>query len=382
MALTVLLTWDARPALRDYLARGLADRPDIHLVYPVSADAANARPVGTGTATAPRSDAAVLAGRAADADVMIGWRPTRDLIDAAPRLRAWINPGAGVQQLVALLREVNAARDEPILLLNGHGNAYFTAQHAVALLLALTNRVVPHHGWMVEGLWRKGDADAASIPLRRRTVGLLGYGHINRLVHRFLAGFDVDFAILRRGWNEGGVPLGGEPAGLGIGAGAGSAESRIGGDAEPPARRFTPEGLGDFLDLVDTLVVALPATAETEGLIDRAALGRLGRRGLVVNVARGGVIVEADLFAALRDRAILGAALDVWYDYNPAPDAEGRRYPYHLPFHTLDNVVLSPHRAASPQDDLARWDEVIDNLRRIADGRMDLRNVVDLEQGY
>jgi phosphoglycerate dehydrogenase-like enzyme len=359
MALTVFLTWDARPALRDYLAHGLADRPDINLVYLDSVDAANARPVGTGTAaTTPRSDAAALAGLAADADVMIGWRPTRELIDAAPRLRAWINPGAGVQQLIGLFREINAGRAEPIVLVNGHGNAYFVAQHAVALLLALTNRVVPHHGWMAEGLWRKGDADAASIPLRGRTVGLLGYGHINRLVHRFLAGFEVDFAILRREWDAGEE------------------------DAEPPAQRFTPEGLGGFLDLVDTLIVALPATAETEGLIDRTALGRLGPRGLVVNVARGGVIVEADLYAALRDRTIMGAALDVWYDYNPAPDAEGRRYPYHLPFHTLDNVVLSPHRAASPQDDLARWDEVIDNLRRIAAGRLDLRNVVDLERGY
>ena len=86
------------------------------------------------------------------------------------------------------------------VLANGHGNTYFTGQHAVALLLALGNKIVPHHNWMAAGQWRKGDKDAASTPLRGRRVGLLGYGAINRKVHCFLAGFELDFAILRRDW--------------------------------------------------------------------------------------------------------------------------------------------------------------------------------------
>ncbi len=358
--LNVLFTWDARPALRDYLARGLADVPGLRLLYPEPTSAvAGATVPGAGVTVSSTVSATPVAPAATEADVMIGWRPTRALLEAAPRLRVWINPGAGIGHLVELLREVNAGRERPIVLVNGHGNAAFVAQHAVALLLALANRVVLHHRWMAEGLWRRGDAEAASIPLGGRTVGLLGYGHINQRVHRLLSGFDVDVAILRRAWSSD------------------NEEATV-----PPALRFTPDRLGAFLDVVDILIIAVPETAETTGLIDRAALGRLGPRGLLVNVARGPVVVEADLFAALRDGAIAGAALDVWYDYQPAPDAEGRRYPYHAPFHSLDNVVLSPHRAASPLDDLARWDEVIDNLRRIAAGRSDLRNVVHLARGY
>jgi phosphoglycerate dehydrogenase-like enzyme len=84
----------------------------------------------------------------------------------------------------------------------------------------------------------------------------------------------------------------------------------------------------------------------------------------------------------LRDRGIRGAAIDVWYDYQPEPDDQERSFPFHQPFHTLDNILLSPHRAASPFSDLQRWDEVIDNLRRVADGSADLLNRVDLERGY
>jgi len=348
---TVLFAWDVRPALRDHLGRRLADAPDVRLIFPDQLD--------------PRSlvypappDAGGLAAHAAGADIVVGWRPTRELLASAPRLRVWINPGAGVQHLVDLFREANAARPAPVALVNGHGNAYFTAQHAVAMLLSLTNRIVAHHNWMAGGAWRKGDADAASIPLRDRTVGLLGYGHINQHVHRFLAGFDVDFAILRRRW----------PADA--------------PDLPAPAARFTAGQLDAFLDQSDVLVVAVPQTADTTGLIDLPALRRLGPGGLLVNVARGPVVVEADLFAALQQRLIAGAAIDVWYDYQPAPDADGRRYPYTQPFHTLDNVLLSPHRAASPLDDIQRWDEVIENIRRVAEGREDLLNVVDLARGY
>ena len=56
---------------------------------------------------------------------------------------------------------------------------------------------------------------------------------------------------------------------------------------------------------------------------------------------------------------VAGAGIDVWYNYRPDTDSSGRKYPYTSPFHELDNVVLSPHRAASPIFDPARWDEVV-----------------------
>ena len=334
----VLFLWPLEAPLRAYLADGVAASPEIELVFP------------------PAAGEEELLALAPQAQVMVGWRPTAELLAAARNLSLFINPGAGVQHLIGPFRELNEKR--PVTLVNGHGNSYFTAQHAVALLLALTNRVVLHHNWMAGGRWRLGDAEAASIPLRGRRVGLLGYGHVNRQVHRFLAGFDVEFAALRAAW-----PAAGE-------------------EPPTPLRKFAEGELNPFLEYVDTLVLSVPETARTRGLIGAAELALLGAEGLLINVARGAAVDEASLYEALRDGTIAGAALDVWYEYRPEADKGGRKYPYYYPFHNLDNVVLSPHRAASPFGDLARWDEVVENLKRFASGRGELLNVVDLGREY
>jgi phosphoglycerate dehydrogenase-like enzyme len=104
----------------------------------------------------------------------------------------------------------------------------------------------------------------------------------------------------------------------------------------------------------------------------------------LVNIARGAIINEEALYNALKNNVIAGAALDVWYNYHPEVDND-KKYPYDsekFPFHELDNVILSPHRAASPHDDLKRWDEVIENISRFAEGEKDFINVVDIEKGY
>ena len=95
----------------------------------------------------------------------------------------------GVQHLIELFRDITRTRT--ITLVNGHGNTYFTAQHTVALLLACMNKIVPHHNWMIEGDWRKGDADAISTPLRDRVIGLIGYGAVNQKVHHFLKPYSI-----------------------------------------------------------------------------------------------------------------------------------------------------------------------------------------------
>jgi len=336
--ITVLFLWPVQSELQAYFRQGLQDLPRINLIFP------------------PKASPEELLQYAPHADVMVGWRPTLELLTAARNLKLVINPGAGVQHLIPMFRKINQIR--PVALANGHGNSYFTAQHAVALLLTLMNRVVAHHNWLAAGKWRTGDDDAASIPLRDKTVGLLGYGAINRRVHRFLSGFDIDFAILRRGHSA--VPV----------------------SVLTPATWFTPAELDSFLALSDIVMIAIPHTSLTENWICLPELERLGPGGLLVNVARGAIVNEADLFYALKTGLIAGAAIDVWYNYRPAPDAENHLYPYHHPFHELENVVLSPHRGASPFSDLKRWDEVIENIRRVERGENDWLNLVDLDREY
>ena len=291
-----------------------------------------------------------------EVDVLIGWRPSKILLESGKKMKVFINPGAGVNHLLDLFIELNKYRK--VTLINGHGNSYFVAQHAVAMLLTLTNKTIPHHIWMKEGKWRTGDQDAASIPLRFREVGLLGYGAINKRVHQFLAGFDVKFHILRKDWNKQKDKLPTE------------------------AKKYDVDDLDHFLKEIDVLMIAVPNTSLTSGLIKAKELKLLGSNGLIINVARGDIINQEDLYNALKYNTIQGAGIDVWYDYRPHANKGGLKYPYEFPFHDLDNIVLSPHRGYSPFSDLLRWDEVIENIKRISQGRSDLINVVNLKEEY
>jgi phosphoglycerate dehydrogenase-like enzyme len=333
--------------LREHFRCELADCPQLELHF-----------VDTG-------DEPALIEAARQAEVVVAWRLPETAVSALDSLRLWIFPGAGVQSLIEPIKRMNETR--PVTLVNSHGNAPAVATHAVALLLALINRVVLHHNWMATGRWRTGEDDAKTIPMAGKCVGLLGYGAINRHVEQFLSGFDVHFAALRNHW----------PAELGAVTPSTSESPR----PSDRLQHYTPDQLAAFLDATDILCIALPATPTTRGLIGAVQLQQLGAQGVLVNVARGAIVQEDALYAALRDGVIAGAALDVWYNYDPTPDADGRRYPCGQPFHELQNVVLSPHRAASPFAALERWSDVLDNLRRYAAGDA-LLNVIDLSRGY
>lgn len=117
-------------------------------------------------------------------------------------------------------------------------------------------------------------------------------------------------------------------------------------------------------------------------MIGARELRLLGKDSLLVNVARGKIVNEKALYSALERNVIGGAAIDVWYNYSPAKDRKGREYPYSHKFHNLSNIIMSPHRAASPFGDLERWDEVIENLLRLADGKRSFINEVDITAEY
>ncbi len=336
--ITVLFAWEVNPRLKSYLQSKLDTFPNLNLIFPKSLDEKR------------------LLDYAPKADIIVGWRVKDEIKLAAKKMKLFINPGVGIKHHVEFFRNLNKERS--VLLINGHGNAYFTAQHTVAMLLTFLNKIIPHHNWMVEGKWRMGDKEASSTPLRHRKVGLLGYGHINQLVHRFLQGFDLEFSILRKDWSK--PPV----------------------NYPTPINKYKVFELSDFLKWSDILVIAVPETTSTVGMIGKEEINLLGEEGVLINVSRGSVVVELDLFNALKQKRIAGAAIDVWYEYSPEPDKNNQKFPFHYPFHELDNVLMSPHRAASPFSDLERWNEVIENITRLYRGEENFLNVVDLEAEY
>jgi phosphoglycerate dehydrogenase-like enzyme len=122
------------------------------------------------------------------------------------------------------------------------------------------------------------------------------------------------------------------------------------------------------------VVVACPLAAETRGLLDARRLGLMKETGVLINVARGEVVDEDALFAALRDKTIHGATLDVWYNYPTITAREAA--PSRHPFHELPNVYMTPHCSAWTEGLFERrWGFIAANLDRFARGEP-LKNVV------
>lgn len=336
----ILFIWQVKDRLREFLEKNLNSVNNLDLIFLENANEEE------------------YLKNASEVKVIVGWRPTKKLLLNSHKLELFINPGVGVQHLIELFREINEIREKPITLVNGHGNTYFTAQHAVALLLSLMNKIIPHHNWMKDGEWRKGDNDARSSPLRSRNVGLLGYGEVNKKVHIFLQGFDVEFSILRKDWSKQNENL------------------------PTKVNKYRMDEISDFLKAVDILIIAVPQTSLTINLIGKKELELLGKEGLVINVGRGLVINEDALFESLNEKIISGAAIDVWYNYQPETDNNGKKFPFRNPFNELDNIIFSPHRGASPMNDLLRWNEVIENLTRFSNDNKKFLNIVNLEDEY
>jgi phosphoglycerate dehydrogenase-like enzyme len=205
----------------------------------------------------------------------------------------------------------------------------------------------------------------------------------------------MDRRLRRRDWTGNatkGPPLHGELAGTTLGiVGFG----HIGREVAIRARAFgmrlgaitrtpRPTDLVDWivpmseldarLSKCDFLLIACPLTPETRGLIDARRLALMKRSAVLINVARGDIVVEDALYAALKNKVIAGAVLDTWYVYPSAaaPDP----YPSLLPFHELPNLIMTPH-ASGWTDKLLdrRWRVMAENLDRLANGQK-LRNVV------
>lgn len=137
-------------------------------------------------------------------------------------------------------------------------------------------------------------------------------------------------------------------------------------------RDVTFQGTRDDLDRMlpetDCLMVCVPLTEETRGLFGERQWRLMKRSALVVNVSRGEVLEESALYHALEAGVIAGAAIDAWYRY-PAEGAPSA-LPSAFPFHTLDNVVMSPHRAGdSDERTKAQLADVAQQLNRIAAGK-------------
>jgi phosphoglycerate dehydrogenase-like enzyme len=133
------------------------------------------------------------------------------------------------------------------------------------------------------------------------------------------------------------------------------------------------QALDRLLNESDYVLLALPLADDTHGLIDAKRFARMKPDGVIINVGRGLVIDEGALYAALDERRIGGAIIDVWYNY-PSDEVENPA-PSRYPFQELDNIIMTPHSSShSEAARLRRWTSIAANVDRLARGEA-LRNV-------
>ncbi|QAU33921.1 D-glycerate dehydrogenase [Janthinobacterium sp. 17J80-10] len=227
-----------------------------------------------------------------------------DLIRACPELRVIANMAVGFNNI-----DLDAATRAGILVTNTPELLNeTTADFAWALLMAAARRVGESERWLRDGQWQRWRYDAfLGADLHGATLGILGMGRIGQAIARRSRGFDMQVLYHNR------TPL---PAEL---------------EAHANHARYVARD--DLLARADHLVLVLPYSAATHHAIGAAELALMKPTATLVNIARGGIVDDAALIAALRERRIAAAGLDV-FENEPA---------FHPDFLALDNAVLTPH---------------------------------------
>ncbi len=222
----------------------------------------------------------------------------------------------------------------------GHEQAI--AEYVMAALLARHVPLADADRKLREADWAywAGSLERIHDELAEKTIGFLGYGHIGKAIAARAKAFEMKVHVANR---------------------SAVAVSSI------VDRSFPLDDLRDFWPSADFVVVSVPLTAETTGIVNAEAFAAMRSSAVVVNVGRGPTIDERALYDALKTNRIAGAIIDTWYSY-PSPQ-HPNVLPSTLPFHTLANIVMTPHMSGWTLGTIRRRQKTIaDNIRRRVDG--------------
>lgn len=251
------------------------------------------------------------------------------VLRAARRLKLLHKWGVGVDNF-----DLPAARELGIKIARTTGsNALAVAEFTLGLTLAVLRSIASGHSELRNGHWRGAGMTAEGLLLSGKTIGIIGFGAIGQALAGLLRGFDCRILYFKRN------PL------------AADAARKVAADYCP---------LPELLRLSDVVTLNCPLTPETAGLIDRRALTTMKKTAVLINAARGGVVVERDLLDALLANDIRAAATDVFETEPLPPDS---------PLLKANNLIVTPHIAAMTADTFDKTvSRMMDNILRVSRG--------------
>jgi len=275
-------------------------------------------------------------GRREEIDYALVWRPPAGMLASLPRLKAILSLGAGVDHL---FDDVQLPAGMPVTRMVDAGLAVQMSEYAMYGVLHFHRSMDRYALMQRERQWRQLPA----VPPSQRTVGVMGLGVLGG---DFACKAQVmGFRVI--GW------------------------SRRARGLEGVAEYHGSEGLAPFLAATQILVNFLPLTQETNGILDRRLFAQLPRGAFLVNLARGGHLVEEDLVEALDSGQVGGALLDVFVQ-EPLPAGHA--------FWQHPKILVTPHIAGQAIADLM-VEQVVDNIRRLERGETPC-GLVDRKRGY
>lgn len=264
-------------------------------------------------------------------------------------------PFAGVERLDY---ELLLNYDIPVC--NSHSNALSVAEYAVSLLLSISKKIPYHDRLLRNGDWNRDSkkweekkVSNFSSYVSGKTVGFIGYGNIGKNIGKLLQGFNTKLMAIVFDKNKK------------------YEELDFIGDSND---------LDYVLENADYIVVAAALTDETRGMLNKDNLIKMKDTAYIINISRGRIIDEESLFYILENKIIAGAAIDTWYNY---PDSLSEiTYPSKkYDFHKLDNIVISPHRAAQIWGEVTYLDDAIYNINQYRKNK-EFINKLNLKKGY
>lgn len=262
-----------------------------------------------------------------DSDIIIGGKLSKTELNEAKKLKAFFLHYTGLNNLP--LQELE---DRNIVVTNTHGKSHIVAEKALSLTLATMGRLVEYHLLLKnEGKWNnwKNWEDDFWNSLYDKKCAIFGMGSIGKNIINLLKPFNCKIVGLER--------------------------DRTKGLADIYAKDIV-----DMAEKCDVFFVSVPLTDDTKGIINKKILSKM-KGSFLINIARGCIVDEKDLYEALKDGTLAGAGIDAWYNYPKEYDKP--TFPSQYPIYKFENVVVSPHSASHAKETInSYYEDIFDQL--------------------
>lgn len=278
-----------------------------------------------------------------DVDIYLGWI-TRDLFLTAKKLR-WIqSPSSGVDQYLTIPELV----DGEVILTSARGtHGACLAESVMGMILSFTRGIRDSILAQRQHKWIAKEIRNSLIELTGSTMGIIGFGVVGQAIAKRASAFDMKIIALDMYAKE---------------------------KPDYVSELWGPERLDDLMSLSDFVVVTVPRTLATVGMIGAREISLMKPNAMLIGISRGGIIDQVALAQALREKRIYAAALDV-FEAEPLPeDSE---------LWDIENLIITPHIAGGTQFEAKYIFEIFkENIGRFIRGEFPLINEVDKRRGF